>query len=95
MSEGDKWIKRNVELTAIALRTGAASKPVQSARQAVHAFATRELSGAESIAGFDDYCANAAIDLVILGAWSLVLEAIKADPLPVSTIPPLLLFYPL
>ncbi|KAH7105712.1 hypothetical protein BKA62DRAFT_690643 [Auriculariales sp. MPI-PUGE-AT-0066] len=86
MSEGDKWVHRNVELVSIALRSGASSRPVHSAEQAVRAFATKELGKTDAmIAGFSDYVSNAALDLVILGAWSLVRESAKVDPLPTYT----------
>ncbi|EJD53821.1 hypothetical protein AURDEDRAFT_110562 [Auricularia subglabra TFB-10046 SS5] len=83
MSEGEKWVHHQVGLLAIALRAGGASKPVQTASEAVRAFATKELGRAEAIAALDDYMSNATLDLVILGAWSLVREVVKdVEPIP-------------
>ncbi|PFH51438.1 hypothetical protein AMATHDRAFT_74985 [Amanita thiersii Skay4041] len=82
MSEGDKWVWEQVTAVSRALRADSTGKPVQEAEAAVRRFATRELGKADLIASLEDYVANATADLVMLGAWSLVLESVKADVIP-------------
>ncbi|KAM6495962.1 hypothetical protein JOM56_008668 [Amanita muscaria] len=79
MSEGDKWVVEHSVAVARILRAG---KPVQEAEAAVRKFATRELGKADLIASLEDYVANATADLLILGAWSLVLESVRAESIP-------------
>lgn len=54
MSEGDQWVKSQVADTAIALRSGASGKPVETADAAVRRFATKELVKADLIAALED-----------------------------------------
>jgi len=82
MSEGDKWVLEHSIAVARMLSSDYSGKPVQEAEAAVRHFATRELGKAELIASLEDYVANATADLVILGAWSLVLDTIRAEPIP-------------
>ncbi|KAL0949734.1 hypothetical protein HGRIS_009774 [Hohenbuehelia grisea] len=82
MSEGDKWVRDQAFNVALALRAGTAGKPVQTADAAVRRFATRELGKADLIASLEDYVANATGDLLILGAWGLVIEIIPLDQIP-------------
>lgn len=54
MSEGDKWVRGQAHTVGLALRAGAADKPVKLAGDAVRSFATRELGKAELIASLED-----------------------------------------
>ncbi|KAJ3800424.1 hypothetical protein GGU11DRAFT_742508 [Lentinula aff. detonsa] len=83
MSEGDKWIHAQTSNVVIALRAGTAGEPVKTADAAVRKFATRELGKAELIASLEDYIANAVSDLLLLAAWSLALESIPGESIPV------------
>ncbi|TFK55752.1 hypothetical protein OE88DRAFT_1652206 [Heliocybe sulcata] len=83
MSEGDRWVYSQVSSVATALRAGTAEKPVSTAESAVRNFATRELGKAEAIAALEDYVANATVDLLMMGAWSIVLDSIEGEPIPV------------
>ncbi|KAF9518689.1 hypothetical protein BS47DRAFT_1370992 [Hydnum rufescens UP504] len=84
MSEGEKWVENSVSSVALALHAGVNGKPVTTANNAVRNFATRELSKAEAIAALEDYIANATLDLLMMGAWSMALEMCAgAKPLPV------------
>ncbi|KAJ3987206.1 hypothetical protein F5890DRAFT_1551609 [Lentinula detonsa] len=83
MSEGEKWIHAQTSNVMIALRAGIAGEPVKTADAAVRKFATRELGKAELIASLEDYIANAASDLLLLAAWSLALESIQGESIPV------------
>jgi len=76
MSEGDKWVFAQVATVSRALTSGSESKPVQVAGEVVRKFATRELGKAGLIASLEDYIANATADLLLLGAWSNVLQFI-------------------
>ncbi|KAH9853810.1 hypothetical protein C2E23DRAFT_820584 [Lenzites betulinus] len=82
MSEGDSWIAMQTADIAIALKQGTAGKPVQSAAEAVRSFATKSLGQADFIASLEDYIANATADLVMMGAWSSVLQVLEGEPLP-------------
>ncbi|KAJ3741230.1 hypothetical protein DFH05DRAFT_1505169 [Lentinula detonsa] len=84
MSEGEKWIHAQTSNVMIALRAGIAGEPVKTADAAVRKFATRELGKAELIASLEDYIANAASDLLLLAAWSLALESIQGESIPIS-----------
>ncbi|KAJ3018534.1 hypothetical protein NUW54_g316 [Trametes sanguinea] len=61
---------------------GTAGKPVHTAEAAVRSFATKSLGQAEFIASLEDYIANATADLLMMAAWSLVLQVVKGEPLP-------------
>jgi len=82
MSEGDKWVRAQTSNVALALRAGTAGQPVRTAEQLVRKFATRELGKARAIAALEDYVANATVDLVILAAWTSVLNYIDAGSIP-------------
>ncbi|KAI6034219.1 hypothetical protein BKA83DRAFT_4186706 [Pisolithus microcarpus] len=82
MSEGDKWVRAQIHTVSIALRSGSAGKPVSTAEAAVRKFATRELSRADAIAALEDYIANATVDLLLLSTWSMALDSITGEPIP-------------
>ncbi|KAJ3502177.1 hypothetical protein NLJ89_g9007 [Agrocybe chaxingu] len=82
MSEGDKWVHAQVSATSRALNAGTEGTPVHVAAAAVRKFATKELGKADLIASLEDYVSNATADLLMMGAWVNVLQAVKADPLP-------------
>ncbi|KAI0676826.1 hypothetical protein C8Q78DRAFT_1086682 [Trametes maxima] len=82
MSEGDSWIALQTADIAVALRQGTEGKPVHNAQAAVRSFATKSLGQADFIASLEDYIANATADLLMMGAWSLVLQVIQGEPLP-------------
>ncbi|KAI0649984.1 hypothetical protein C8Q79DRAFT_902510 [Trametes meyenii] len=82
MSEGDSWIALQTADIAVALRQGTEGKPVHNAQAAVRSFATKSLGQADFIASLEDYIANATADLVMMGAWSLVLQLVQGEPLP-------------
>ncbi|KIK30599.1 hypothetical protein PISMIDRAFT_20766 [Pisolithus microcarpus 441] len=84
MSEGDKWVRAQIHTVSIALRSGSAGKPVSTAEAAVRKFATRELSRADAIAALEDYIANATVDLLLLSTWSMALDSITGEPIPVA-----------
>jgi len=84
MSEGNRWIHAHVSEVGIALNAGAEGKAPQVADTSVRKFATRELGKAGMIASFEDYVANAAIDLVLMAAWRNVQHYVDgADPIPI------------
>ncbi|KAI0637773.1 hypothetical protein C8Q77DRAFT_388200 [Trametes polyzona] len=82
MSEGDSWVALQTADIAIALRQGTEGKPVHKAADAVRSFATKSLGKADFIASLEDYVANATADLVMMAAWSLVLQVVRGEPLP-------------
>ncbi|KAF8165428.1 hypothetical protein B0H34DRAFT_689148 [Crassisporium funariophilum] len=82
MSEGDKWVWAQVSTVSRALSAGTEGQPVQVAGAAVRKFATKELGRAELIASLEDYVSNATVDLLMMGAWSLVLQSVKGDQMP-------------
>lgn len=58
MSEGEKWIINQTQSVALAIRAGKTARPVQTAKSAVQAFATRELKmleKANAVASVDEY----------------------------------------
>ncbi|CAL1702185.1 unnamed protein product [Somion occarium] len=79
MSEGDKWVANQASSVGLALRAGREGKPVHTAAAAVRSFATKELGKAKIIAALEDYVANATADLLMIAAWSNVLDAINTD----------------
>ena len=95
MSEGDAWLLKSVYDISLLLRdtsststsaspTSDASKPVHQAEQMVRRFCTKELRGVPGGVGdVEEYIANAALDLVIMGVWSLVAGQVDEKPLPV------------
>ncbi|KAE9410384.1 hypothetical protein BT96DRAFT_1011935 [Gymnopus androsaceus JB14] len=84
MSEGDKWIQSQITNIVLALRAGTAGQPVKTANESIKRFATRELGRAELIASLEDYVANATADLLMMAAWTMALESIEGEPIPIS-----------
>lgn len=85
MSEGDTWVHKAVYEVSLLLRDPSAT-PVKAAEAMVRSFCTKELRGAPGgIGDVEEYIANAALDLVIMAAWSLAINQISADALPVRT----------
>ncbi|KAH8118437.1 hypothetical protein DFH11DRAFT_1686607 [Phellopilus nigrolimitatus] len=82
MSEGDRWVTNQAHNIALALRAGTEGKPVHTAETAVRSFATKELGKADLIAALEDYVSNATADLLLLAAWSCVLDSVQGDPIP-------------
>lgn len=93
MSEGDAWLLKSVYDISLLLRDTSTisdspksdtSKPVYQAEQMVRRFCTKELRGVPGGVGdVEEYIANAALDLVIMGVWSLVAGQVDEKPLPV------------
>lgn len=82
MSDGDKWILDSSHKTALALRGGSSSKPVDSAAKLVEKWMGRELKAGE-IAAVSEYVANATGDLILLGLWSIVGDKLlSVEPIP-------------
>ncbi|KAH6914992.1 hypothetical protein BKA70DRAFT_1257647 [Coprinopsis sp. MPI-PUGE-AT-0042] len=81
MSEGDKWVWAQVSLVARALNGTADGKPVQLTDAAIRKFTTRELGKASLIASVEDYIANATADMLLMGAWSIVMQSIPSAEL--------------
>jgi hypothetical protein len=57
MSEGEKWVNDQVVNTATALRLGKSARPVETARDSVRGFATKQLKSlgkSQIIASLDD-----------------------------------------
>jgi len=82
MSEGDRWVVGQSHNVALTLKAGTEGKPVSTAEQAVRKFCTKELGKAELIASLEDYIANATADLLVMGAWSCVLDVVDGEPIP-------------
>lgn len=80
MSEGDKWVWSSVSLVARALSGTSDGKSVQTADAAIRKFTTRELGKASLIASVEDYIANAIADMLIMGAWALVIQCLPSVP---------------
>ncbi|KAF9452470.1 hypothetical protein P691DRAFT_804603 [Macrolepiota fuliginosa MF-IS2] len=82
MSEGDKWVWGQVNTISLALNAGAGGQPVALAGSAVRSFATKRLGKSDLIASLEDYIANATADLLMMGAWSIVLAHIDGEQIP-------------
>ncbi|TFK43618.1 hypothetical protein BDQ12DRAFT_675282 [Crucibulum laeve] len=82
MSEGNKWVLSQVSAISRALNVGMEATPVRMAGDAVRSFATKRLGKAELIASFEDYVANATGDLLMMSAWSSVLQSVQGDMIP-------------
>ncbi|OCB87512.1 hypothetical protein A7U60_g5417 [Sanghuangporus baumii] len=82
MSEGERWVNAQTHNVALALRAGSEGKAVHTAETIVRNFATRELGKAELIASLEDYIANATADLLVLAAWSCILDTVQGEPIP-------------
>lgn len=84
MSEGDSFIHKATYDISLLLRSQGET-PVKAAEETIRRFCTKELRGVEGgVSDVDEYIANAALDLVMLAAWSLAAGQIGADNLPVS-----------
>ncbi|KDQ64867.1 hypothetical protein JAAARDRAFT_28513 [Jaapia argillacea MUCL 33604] len=85
MSEGDRWIHSQITNLRLALRSGTAGKPVTTAEDAVRTFATKQLGKSHAIAALEDYIANATSDLLMMAAWSTLLDydSIHGELIPV------------
>ena len=58
MSEGEKWIRDQTQNVSLAIRAGKSARPVDTARNAVRNFATRELRQLEkgnAVASVEEY----------------------------------------
>ncbi|KAK4688617.1 hypothetical protein P7C73_g1486, partial [Tremellales sp. Uapishka_1] len=85
MSEGDAWLHKAVYEISLIFRDPA-SHPAQAAEDMVRAFCTKELRGVKGgVSGVEEYVANAALDLLIMGCWSLVASQLGIDLLPTYT----------
>ncbi|KAH9922026.1 uncharacterized protein BXZ73DRAFT_91709 [Epithele typhae] len=73
---------RNRKPRRSALRQGVDGKAVHAAEAAVRSFATNNLGKAHFIATLEDYIANATADLVMMAAWSNILQYVQDDPMP-------------
>jgi hypothetical protein len=82
MSEGDKWIRKASHQEALALRAGPSGKPVEAAEKMLAKWMSRELKKSQ-IAAVQEYISNATGDLVLMGLWSVVTDAVKGEELPV------------
>ncbi|CUA73863.1 hypothetical protein RSOLAG22IIIB_01384 [Rhizoctonia solani] len=83
MSHGETWLRTAVSDVARELNQGSEGKPVHTAIMSIKNFFTRELAKADSIVTVDAYVANAGCDLVMLGAWALVMQKLpNAKPIP-------------
>ena len=84
MSEGDSFLHKSAYEISLLLRDPSAS-PVKEAEKLVRQFCTKELRGVPGgIHDVEEYVANAALDLVIMAAWSIAAQQMDAEPLPVS-----------
>lgn len=84
MSEGDAWVLKSVHDLGLLMRDEH-SKPAAEAEAMVRKFSTKELRGvAGGVGDVEEYIANAALDLVIMSAWSVAAAQIDTDMLPVS-----------
>jgi hypothetical protein len=81
MSEGDKWLISSSHKIALAIRSGPAGKPVESAEKLVDKWVSRELKKSQ-VAAVGEYTGNAVADLVVLGLWSVVTDAVKGEVIP-------------
>ncbi|CAE6423902.1 hypothetical protein BN14_01357 [Rhizoctonia solani AG-1 IB] len=83
MSHGEAWLKTSVLDVARELNQGNGGKPAHTAIMSIKNFFTRELAKADSIITVDAYVANAGCDLLMLGAWSIVMQKLpNAKPIP-------------
>ncbi|GAA6050309.1 hypothetical protein JCM3770_002956 [Rhodotorula araucariae] len=76
MLEGTKFLHASTQTLSLALRAPLASKPVETARRAMHKWVSRELKE-KQVASVEEYLANATGDLVLLGLWSIVTNQIR------------------
>ncbi|BGP48626.1 hypothetical protein JCM10450v2_004502 [Rhodotorula kratochvilovae] len=73
MLEGTKFLHASTQTLSLALRAPLVSKPVETARRAMHKWVSRELKE-KQVASVEEYLANATGDLVLLGLWSIVMD---------------------
>lgn len=83
MSHGENWLRGAISDVSRELSLGSEGKPASTAIQSIKGFFTRELAKADSIIAVDAYVANAGCDLLMLGAWALVMQKVpSAKPIP-------------
>ncbi|KAI0049626.1 hypothetical protein FA95DRAFT_1556719 [Auriscalpium vulgare] len=82
MIEGNRWIKQTVAHVAEALRYGHERHPVARAESAVRSFADYQFGKSLFLAALEDFIANAAVDLLMMAAASIVRETIQGYPIP-------------
>ncbi|GAA5999917.1 hypothetical protein JCM10207_005971 [Rhodosporidiobolus poonsookiae] len=81
MLEGTRFLQSAAQELSLALRSPpTVGKPVSTAQAQVHRFFSRELKERQ-VASVDEFAANAAGDLVMLGLWGVVM-----DQLPVGKV---------
>ncbi|KAG8934410.1 hypothetical protein FRC02_010044 [Tulasnella sp. 418] len=85
MSEGDRWLASQIHTIRLALRApdGTETKPVETAADIMRDFATWELEKVKCKTEIDDYVANSSADLVMMAAWSIALDSIDGEPIPI------------
>lgn len=86
-SSGDRFLRDTNQAVSLALRGGPSSRPVETASKAIRQFATAELRGLSvpghvAIAGVEDYLANATADLLMMGAWTSLPDAVAKEEMP-------------
>ncbi|KAF8605172.1 hypothetical protein BDV93DRAFT_522033 [Ceratobasidium sp. AG-I] len=82
MSHGEAWLRTSISDVSREL-ANSEGKPADAAIMSIKNFFTRELAKADSIVAVDEYVANAACDLLMLGAWTQVMHKIPAaKPIP-------------
>lgn len=82
MSHGEGWLRAAISDVSREL-ANSDGKPADTASMSIKNFFTRELAKADSIVSVDEYVANAACDLLMLGAWTQVMNKIPAaKPIP-------------
>ncbi|GAA5945555.1 hypothetical protein JCM1841_003643, partial [Sporobolomyces salmonicolor] len=82
MTEGDRWLVASAHTLSLALRTGRAANPVQTAQGIMLKWVSRELQ-ARQVAAVEAYVDNAVGDLCMLGLWSIVQDqAPRAGSVP-------------
>ena len=82
MLEGTKFLHASTQTLSLALRAPLVSKPVETARRAMHKWVSRELKE-KQVASVEEYLANATGDLVLLGLWSIVMDQVReAEEVP-------------
>jgi hypothetical protein len=83
MSEGDTWLYQSIHEVSLLIRSS--DKRAHHAEEMVRKFCTKELRNVQGgVSGVEEYVYNAALDLVMMGVWSLAASQIGVDLLPVS-----------
>lgn len=86
MLEGSRFIQSAAQTVSLALRSPpTVGRPVHAAEELLHKWVSRELKE-KQIVSVEEYLANAAGDLVMLGVWGLVESQLPAgstgEPVP-------------